>query len=233
MFDPIKYKPCDRTGRGACEKFCVASRTGGRCPGAMRAIPSDNVPGVPGIGIKTAAAAHQYRIRRSSIRCWRVPGEIKQPKRRQCLIDFAEQARISRRAGACSRTTFTPPPMPAPTISACMSPSTTTSWSIFSVKPGIPRHPLPGGSRADSGEIGANARITRLSEPSQPRRPDLRALPAQLGVRCDGTDGRTSRAALRTGSDSGRPAALDRAGRPRQGRHGPRYRNECVGCGSG
>ncbi|NMM45362.1 DNA polymerase I [Rhodospirillaceae bacterium KN72] len=55
---------------------------------------TDNVPGVPGIGIKTAAQLiNEYGdldtlLERAS--------EIKQPKRRESLIEFAEQARISR-----------------------------------------------------------------------------------------------------------------------------------------
>lgn len=55
---------------------------------------TDNVPGVPGIGIKTAAELiNNYGdldtlLARAE--------EIKQPKRRENLINFAEQARISR-----------------------------------------------------------------------------------------------------------------------------------------
>ena len=53
----------------------------------------DNVPGVPGIGVKTAAELIntygdlETLLLRAS--------EIKQPKRRQSLIDFADQARLS------------------------------------------------------------------------------------------------------------------------------------------
>jgi DNA polymerase-1 len=56
---------------------------------------TDNVPGVPGIGVKTAAQLiNEYGdletlLKRAS--------EIKQEKRRQSLIEFAEQARISKR----------------------------------------------------------------------------------------------------------------------------------------
>jgi DNA polymerase-1 len=54
----------------------------------------DNVPGVPGIGIKTAAELiNTYGDLETLLAR---AGEIKQPKRRQSLIEFAEQARISR-----------------------------------------------------------------------------------------------------------------------------------------
>src|SRR5437870_7235621 len=56
---------------------------------------TDNVPGVPGIGVKTAAQLIgeygdlETLLARAS--------EIKQDKRRQSLIDFAEQARVSKK----------------------------------------------------------------------------------------------------------------------------------------
>ena len=55
----------------------------------------DNVPGVPGIGIKTAAQliAEFGDLESLLARA----GEIKQPKRRENLVAFAEQARVSRR----------------------------------------------------------------------------------------------------------------------------------------
>ena len=61
---------------------------------ALAGDSTDNVPGVPGIGVKTAAQLigefgdlHTLLAR---------AGEIKQPKRRQSLIDHAEAARVSR-----------------------------------------------------------------------------------------------------------------------------------------
>jgi DNA polymerase I len=54
----------------------------------------DNVPGVPGIGVKTAAEL--INIYGDLETLLARAGEIKQPKRRQSLIEFAEQARISR-----------------------------------------------------------------------------------------------------------------------------------------
>ena len=55
----------------------------------------DNVPGVPGIGIKTAALLiNEYGDLETLLEC---ATEIKQKKRRENLIQFAELARISRK----------------------------------------------------------------------------------------------------------------------------------------
>lgn len=54
----------------------------------------DNVPGVPGIGIKTAAELILSYGDLDTLLA--NAGEIKQPKRREKLIEFADQARISR-----------------------------------------------------------------------------------------------------------------------------------------
>jgi DNA polymerase-1 len=54
----------------------------------------DNVPGVPGIGIKTAAELIQAYGDLDTLLAR--AGEIKQPKRREKLIEFADQARLSR-----------------------------------------------------------------------------------------------------------------------------------------
>ena len=55
---------------------------------------TDNVPGVPGIGVKTAALLiDEYGDLDTLLER---AGEIKQNKRRENLIEFAEQARISR-----------------------------------------------------------------------------------------------------------------------------------------
>ena len=56
---------------------------------------TDNVPGVPGIGVKTAAQLiSEYGDLETLLNR---AGEIKQEKRRQALIDNAEQARLSKR----------------------------------------------------------------------------------------------------------------------------------------
>ena len=55
---------------------------------------TDNVPGVPGIGVKTAAhLINEYGDLETLLAR---AGEIKQQKRRESLITFADQARLSR-----------------------------------------------------------------------------------------------------------------------------------------
>jgi DNA polymerase I len=62
---------------------------------ALAGDSTDNVPGVPGIGIKTAA---QLIVEYGDLETLLLrAGEIKQPKRREALIGNAEKARISRK----------------------------------------------------------------------------------------------------------------------------------------
>ncbi|MDH2327470.1 DNA polymerase I [Cereibacter sp. SYSU M97828] len=92
MLDPMKNK---RIGRDeVIEKFGVG-------PERVVDVQSlagdsvDNVPGAPGIGLKTAALLiNEYGDLESLLER---AGEIKQPKRRQVLIDNAEQIRVSKR----------------------------------------------------------------------------------------------------------------------------------------
>ncbi len=61
---------------------------------ALAGDSTDNVPGVPGIGVKTAAQLiTEYGDLEQLLKR---AGEIKQPKRREALIENAEKARISR-----------------------------------------------------------------------------------------------------------------------------------------
>lgn len=61
---------------------------------ALSGDATDNVPGVPGIGVKTAAELlREYGDLESLLAH---ASEIRQPKRRERLIEFAEQARISK-----------------------------------------------------------------------------------------------------------------------------------------
>src|SRR5260370_30604650 len=92
MFDPIKQKPIGPAE--VREKFGVGPEQVIEVQ-ALIGDSVDNVPGVPGIGVKTAAeligayGTLENLLKRAE--------EIKQPKRRQNLIEFAEQARISKR----------------------------------------------------------------------------------------------------------------------------------------
>src|SRR5882724_11782955 len=61
---------------------------------ALAGDSTDNVPGVPGIGIKTAA---QLIVEYGDLETLlQRAGEIKQPKRREALLENADKARISR-----------------------------------------------------------------------------------------------------------------------------------------
>jgi DNA polymerase-1 len=92
MLDPIKQRPI-----GAAEvreKFGVGPDKVADVQ-ALCGDSVDNVPGVPGIGVKTAAELiNTYGDLETLLMH---AAEIKQPKRRQALLDFAEQARLSKR----------------------------------------------------------------------------------------------------------------------------------------
>ncbi|MDB5558344.1 MAG: polA, partial [Enterovirga sp.] len=89
------HRPERRLDRdGVIEKFGVAPE---QVPDVQALIgdPTDNVPGVPGIGIKTAAQLiTEYGSLEELLD--RVQ-EIKQPKRRETLVENAELARVSKR----------------------------------------------------------------------------------------------------------------------------------------
>ncbi|TXN83244.1 DNA polymerase I [Methylobacterium sp. WL8] len=95
-----KGKPGHRPERNLDEAAIVAKWEGlqpNQIGDALALIgdTSDNVPGVPGIGLKTAAALiKEYG---SLEQLLERAGEIKQPKRRETLLAGIEQARLSRR----------------------------------------------------------------------------------------------------------------------------------------
>ena len=91
MFDPMKSRAIgpdevmEKFGVGPERVIDVQSLAGDSV---------DNVPGAPGIGLKTAALLiNEYGDLDTLLAR---AGEIKQPKRREALIDNAEQIRISR-----------------------------------------------------------------------------------------------------------------------------------------
>ncbi len=92
MIDPMKYK--DIGENEVLEKFGVTPDKVVDVQ-ALAGDSIDNVPGVPGIGIKTAALLiNEYGDLETLLQR---AGEIKQPKRREALIENAELARISKK----------------------------------------------------------------------------------------------------------------------------------------
>jgi DNA polymerase I len=89
MWDPIKAKTLAEPE--VFEKFGVTPDK----VADVQALAGDNVPGVPGIGIKTAAQLiTEYGDLETLLAR---AAEIKQPKRRETLLENAEKARISKR----------------------------------------------------------------------------------------------------------------------------------------
>ncbi len=92
MLDPMRNRPIGPAQ--VFEKFGVPPEKVIEVQ-ALAGDSIDNVPGVPGIGVKTAALLlKEYGDLESLLAR---AGEIKQPKRRENLLAFAEQARLSRR----------------------------------------------------------------------------------------------------------------------------------------
>ncbi len=92
MLDPMKNRRIDRDG--VIEKFGVGPERVVDVQ-ALAGDSVDNVPGAPGIGIKTAALLiNEYGDLESLLDR---AGEIKQPKRRETLIDKREQIELSKR----------------------------------------------------------------------------------------------------------------------------------------
>jgi DNA polymerase-1 len=103
MYDPMKQRPIDRAE--VIARFGVGPEQVGDVL-ALAGDTSDNVPGVPGIGVKTAA---QLLTEFGSLEDLLAGADtIKQPKRRQNLLDHAEQARLSRRLVALCDTAPVP-----------------------------------------------------------------------------------------------------------------------------
>ncbi|WP_289041837.1 DNA polymerase I [uncultured Aliiroseovarius sp.] len=91
MLDPMKNKRIDT--EGVEEKFGVGPNRVVDVQ-ALAGDSVDNVPGAPGIGVKTAALLiNEFGDLETLLSR---ADEIKQPKRRQTLIDYADQIRVSR-----------------------------------------------------------------------------------------------------------------------------------------
>jgi DNA polymerase-1 len=140
----------------------------------------DNVPGVPGIGPKTAAQLIQDYGDLESVLTH--AEEIKKPKLRQNLIEHAEAARLSRELV----TLVCDAPLPEPLDALEMK--------------GIPKEPL----QEFLEEQGFRALISRLTGTSQVKAPAEVTAPAQAEVRPEPKIDRSAYETITTG------AALDR-----------------------
>ncbi|MGV2980730.1 DNA polymerase I [Camelimonas sp. ID_303_24] len=105
------YRPERRLDReGVIEKFGVAPE---QVPDVQALVgdASDNVPGVPGIGVKTAAQLiNEYGDLETLLAA---APDIKQPKRRQSLLDNADVARLSLKLVTLDTHTPVPTPLDA------------------------------------------------------------------------------------------------------------------------
>jgi DNA polymerase I len=94
MYDPMPGRERRIGPNEVKEKFGVGPEKVAEVQ-SLAGDSSDNVPGVPGIGIKTAAALIQEYGDLETLLIH--AKDIKQDKRRESLIEFAEQARISKK----------------------------------------------------------------------------------------------------------------------------------------
>lgn len=122
LFDPMKNKAIGCTE--VEEKFGVPPEKVVDVQ-ALTGDSTDNVPGVPGIGIKTAAEL--IRTYGSLEALLEAAPTIKQPKRRQTLLDNAELARISAKLVTLCDTA----PLPQPLETFTFSPPDFTVLGAF------------------------------------------------------------------------------------------------------
>jgi DNA polymerase-1 len=116
LLDPVKNKPI--RSADVVEKFGVPPEKVVDVQ-ALAGDSTDNVPGVPGIGVKTAAELISTYGNLETL--LERAGEIKQPKRRETLQQNAENARISKKLVALD--CDAPVPMPLSDF-AVMEPDT-------------------------------------------------------------------------------------------------------------
>ena len=114
MYDPMKQKAIDRDE--VISKFGVGPELLGDVL-ALAGDTSDNVPGVPGIGVKTAAQLLQEFHSLDELLA--NAASIRQPKRRENLLAYAEQARLSRTLVTLCETA----PLPVPLVELQVGPA--------------------------------------------------------------------------------------------------------------
>ena len=170
----------------------------------------DNVPGAPGIGIKTAALLiNEYGDLDTLLAR---AGEIKQDKRRQTLIDFADQIRLSRQLVQLDCDT----PLPAPIDDLKVAEPQAEVLAAFLEEMGL--HTL--GRRVAGGGGGSKA-------PAAPSNPAPR--PQWQPTTAPSTSPNMSASATLRPSTPGSPRPMRRASSPSTPRP-TRYRRPMPGC---
>lgn len=167
LLDPIKQKPIREPE--VFEKFGVTPDKVVDVQ-ALAGDSTDNVPGVPGIGIKTAAALITEHGDLEGLLA--AAPQIRQPKRREALIAHAELARISKKLV----TLDSDAPLPAPVDSLLARAPEPGRLAGFLREQGfrslLHRMGLDGDANADSAPVSrprhAPAPATGLPEPATP-----------------------------------------------------------------
>ncbi len=128
MFDPMKNRVIGEAE--VREKFGVPPNKVVDVQ-ALCGDASDNVPGVPGIGVKTAAQLIEEYGDLDTLLAR--AGEIKQPKRRESLLNNAELALISRRLVLLRDDV----PLPVPMAELAVKPTNPETLAAFCVAQGF------------------------------------------------------------------------------------------------
>ena len=206
MYDPMKQKAIDRAE--VIARFGVGPELV-RDVLALAGDTSDNVPGVPGIGVKTAAQLLQEFGDLEGLLA--NAATIRQPKRRENLLEHAEQARVSQRLVTLCDTV----PVAQPARRAC-TPATLDYRGPAGVRPQA-RLPLarPAGRaarRPRRQSAGARARGAGAPRPNtRPCTISRRSMPGSIG--------RAPRGILALACTTTSPERrARRAGRPRRSR---------------
>ncbi len=131
---------------------------------------SDNVPGVPGIGAKTAAELiNQYGDLETLLKR---AGEIKQPKRREALTEHADDARLSKKLVTLDHAV----PLPCPLSDLAVRPLDPAKLTAFLEAQGF--RALLGRVQAKLGSSGSAASTQDETESLQPAADTKAPMPA-------------------------------------------------------
>jgi DNA polymerase-1 len=163
MYDPIKLK---RIGRDeVVEKFGVQPEKVVDVQ-ALTGDPTDNVPGVPGIGVKTASQLITEYGDLDTLLAR--AGEIKQPKRRETLIENKEKALISRRLVRLDADA----PLPEPIDAFAVKAPERQRLRDFFVRMGFTRLIAKLDAAPDAGQPASSAPAAQIVAPA-PGKPEL------------------------------------------------------------